>query len=453
MDRLVSVDVEELELRFQKGHRCSARFGVRNLMHTMSVAIYISITPAASASAFSLKPSTVAVIPPLSSAPLQISIVDPLDRLSLSSPQSKLLVRSCMLPTGRANEQELHQLFSFPASSYIFKDAIIPISFTGHDVLASLLNNSHCYHLNPVLIARAISACTPAETASLLEKAVSSGHSDVVRSLLQCSGGNDSLKLDPSTSASLLHTAASFGQVGILSALLQASMGASAESLLNSPDSYGRTPVHACALAGHLDALRFCISSGGDAMCADSSGWTPLHCSASEGHLPVVEFLLSDAVSSTKYALTCDGRTPFMLARDAGHRHLLDALHLGDALQKAAAQGDVQGIEKCLSQGATVDGRDQHGWTPLHRAAFKGCLDSVRLLLDHGARVDSVDDCGYTPLHCAAEAGHALIAHHLIKHGAPVNAKSVNGVRPLHLASCLKRLGMASLLQERNQAT
>ncbi|KAF9602553.1 hypothetical protein IFM89_029852 [Coptis chinensis] len=167
----------------------------------------------------------------------------------------------------------------------------------------------------------------------------------------------------------------------------------------------------------------------GDLDCVDYNGSTPLHYVAAEGDECVECCLYS------KYAINKDGKMPYMVAVENGKEesHLLDLLHLGDVLHRAASLDDVNAIKSCIAQGTKVNGRDQNCWTPLHRAAFKGWIESVKALLSHGAQVDIIDNLGYTPLHCAIEAGHTKLALYLISHRAKGNLKSIQGLSTLNL--------------------
>ena len=71
---------------------------------------------------------------------------------------------------------------------------------------------------------------------------------------------------------------------------------------------------------------------------------------------------------------------------------------------------------------------------PIHRAAAKGDLAGVQAELDKGADVNAKNDDGATPLHHAAEKGHKEIVELLINKGADVNAKNVDGKTPLDAA-------------------
>jgi len=84
----------------------------------------------------------------------------------------------------------------------------------------------------------------------------------------------------------------------------------------------------------------------------------------------------------------------------------------GKGLLQASEQGDVEGIQEALRQGAWVNVRDveKNTWdTPLHLAAVNGHAGAVRLLLEHGADVEARDREGKTPLDLARTEGYEEI--------------------------------------------
>jgi len=216
---------------------------------------------------------------------------------------------------------------------------------------------------------------------------------------------------------SVLHEAAATDRIDVMEFLLER---CDEELEVDSVDSEGRTPIHVAAREGHVRVIEFCVSMGGNPNRVDYKGRTPLHYAAWKGHVKAVECLLE--CSNVKCVKDREGRTALCVAAESEESHarrrLVDLLGLGDALMRAARVDDVQGVKRCLGEGASVNGRDQNGWSPLHWAAFKGRIKSVKVLLEHGAEVDTVDDAGYTPLHCAAEAGHLQLALFFIAHGA-----------------------------------
>jgi pimeloyl-ACP methyl ester carboxylesterase len=81
----------------------------------------------------------------------------------------------------------------------------------------------------------------------------------------------------------------------------------------------------------------------------------------------------------------------------------------GDALVRAAAEGDAVGVAAGLRRGVDVCVvHSMSGYTALHAAADFGRTAMVEALLDIGASPDARDRrLGRTPLHFAAHANHA----------------------------------------------
>ncbi|KAM6541155.1 hypothetical protein CsatB_005602 [Cannabis sativa] len=442
MDRLVKPDVKEVELSFKNGQKCSTVFRLTNLMHTMSVAVSLTTT---NPSVFSFS-QPFSVIPPLSSSSYTLQS-QPFDQppLCTSLTDDLITVRSAMLPTGKADQEDFRRLFSVPGR-HVFKDAFIPISFVGPQVVEFLITHHDKIPELSSYMGKAISGCTESQITNSLKLAINSENPDLVSALIDAGAkvnGKDSEGRSLLTAAvkartvdvmkvllasgcrfdisvdRILHDAAAMNRADMIEILCK-SMG---NLGVNSSDTDGRTPMHEAAARGHVEALRSLLSAGGNAEIRDSRGWTPLHCASSEGHYEVVECLLER--SNAKYVVDRDGRTAFALAADNGHTELLAPLHLNDALHRAARLGDVNGLKSCLAEGANVNVRDQNGWTALHRAAFKGDVESARALISHGAQVDALDDAGYTPLQCAVEAGKAAISMLLMASGARANTKGL----------------------------
>ncbi|KAF7804797.1 ankyrin repeat domain-containing protein 50-like [Senna tora] len=439
MDRLVKVDVEEVEMVFQKGQKCSTTFKLTNLMHIMSVAVSLTTSHP---SLFSFN-SPFSVIPPLSSSSYTLLLSHPSHQPPFSDPPDLITVRTALLPTGKAHLDDLRRLFSKPGR-HLFRDALLPVSFVGPHAAQFLISNHSQFPQFGSLFKKAISgpACAHSHLTPLLRSAIEFGTQDSVSALIDA--GAD-VNFRDSDAKSLIPLAVRVGEIHILKLLLASGcspnhsvdsslheaaamnrvdlMEALSESFgnkeINSVNSEGRTPIHVAALHGHVEAIQFCVSNGGNPNLADYEGWTPLHCAASRGQVKAVECLLE--CSNAKYAVNKDGKTAFSVAVENGHSQLPDLLHWDDVLFRAARKDDVHGLTSCVAEGARVNGKDQNGWSPLHWAAFKGRMKSVKLLIEHGAEIDAVDDAGYTPLHCAAEAGHFQVALFLISRGSPPN--------------------------------
>ncbi|KAL1816618.1 hypothetical protein ACET3Z_019192 [Daucus carota] len=443
MDRLVKLDVKEVNIVFNRNEICSTTFKLTNLMHTMAVAVSLTTT---NPSVLSITPPFY-VLPPLSTSSFALCLSQPSDYPPLATPLDSIIVKSTMLPTGKANLEALQKLFSKPGPK-IFKDAVIPITFVGPQVVEFLLSPSRKID-SAYVLSKAIKACDESELCLLLRSAVKCGNCYFASTLIEA--GADVNKCD-FTNRSLMSLAIQSGKSDMLDLLIDSGyvVDNSEDRLLqeaaamnrldlmetlclgyldidvNLADLHGRTALHVAAIYGHVEVLQFLVSLGSDPDAADQNGWTPLHCASIAGHVEAAEFLLTCSVY-VKYALTKEKQTAFALAVEKGHLDLYDMLQLGDALHRAARIGDVHEIKRCIAEGAKVNGKDQNGWTPLHRAAFKGQTESVKVLLNHGANVDVIDNSGYTPLHRAVEAGHVPVALALIGHGAKANMKGLKG--------------------------
>ncbi|XP_038682783.1 protein VAPYRIN-LIKE-like [Tripterygium wilfordii] len=450
MDRLVKPDVKEVELTFRRGQKSTVTFRLTNLMHTMSVGVSLTTS---NPSFFSFN-QPYSIIQPLSTSSYTLLLSKPSDKPPIRTTADVINVRSSMLPTGKANQDDLRRLFAKPGS-HVFRDATIPITFVGPHVVDYLIfNNTQVPELNS-LFSKAISGCTESELTNSLRSAVASANEKLVAVLIENGGDVNSKDLDGRSMISLAVRAESIDVVRVLVAsgciidetidrVLQEVAAMNRVDLMevlitnyknidaNSVDWHGRTPIHVAAGSGHVEMIRYCVSIGGNTDLSDCDGWTALHFAAEKGHLEATECLLKCS-SYAKYAVNKEGKTAFMIAVENGHSNLYDLLQLGDALHRAARVDDVHGMKSCLSEGAKVNGRDQNGWTPLHRAAFKGRVESVKILLSHGAEIDVVDDAGYTPLHCAVEAGQVQVSLLLIAHGAKANLKSLKGLVPRNL--------------------
>ena len=104
---------------------------------------------------------------------------------------------------------------------------------------------------------------------------------------------------------------------------------------------------------------------------------------------------------------------------------------------EAASVADVQ---RCLSEGADIDTRDENDITPLHWAAGRGSAEAAMALIAAGADIEARMAHGSTPLHAALYGAlvggfGAETAKLLIDAGADIDARTKNGETALHLAA------------------
>ncbi|KAI3805958.1 hypothetical protein L1987_21846 [Smallanthus sonchifolius] len=300
-------------------------------MHTLPVAVLLETTNP-SLLAFTHQFS---VIPPLGTACFTLRSQST-DHPPVSATAANVLVRSLMVLTAKTDQESLCAMFSKPGP-HIFKDATIPVSFVGPQVVEFLLSMSRLSTTVdiPLIRSKSVPFCVNNRDVngnSVMSSAIGLGNVDVVRVMVESGFVVDRF----------LHEEAVVNGVDIMEVLCMSYLDLD----INSVDSRGQTPLHICA-------------------------------------------------------------------------------YHGDVLHKAATINDVNGLEKCLAEGARVDMKDQNGWTVLHRAAFKGQVESVEFLLDQGAHVDMVDNIGCTAVHQAVGAGHTQVAVLLVARGAEANTKSL----------------------------
>ncbi|NP_001183487.1 ankyrin repeat domain-containing protein 50 [Zea mays] len=472
MDRLVIPEPSnEVVVRVEPGRQARGELTLRNAMHTMPVAFRLQ--PAVRGR-FAVRPHT-GILAPLAAVTVDVLYLASAPPEGPSGSGSRgedaFLLHSVVAP-GAAVKEPVTALDSvnpewFSArSKQVFVDSGIRASFVGASVAARLVEAGAVEALREVLDRsepewRAADA-TDESGRTLLDLAVGLARADIVQVLLEYGADADKpsrgrtpletaaaagecliaelLLANGATPAGsdAIHVAAAAGHNDVLKLLLARPASASPassssfSSSLTSIDAAGRdgkTPLRLAAEAGRRDAVKALLAAGAraDARCG-ADGATALHAAARRGDEAVARLLLSHGVSGTASVRDVAGKTAFEIAAEEGHGgRILDFLGLGEAILAAARKGEVRSVRRAADGGASVEGRDAHGWTPLIRAAFKGRADTVRDLIDRGADIDAADADGYTALHCAAEAGRADVVDLLLKNGANVKAMTVKG--------------------------
>ncbi|XP_061371657.1 protein VAPYRIN-like [Gastrolobium bilobum] len=478
MDRLIKLDPSNIVLiRVEPGQKCYGRITLSNVMYTMPVAFRLH--PLIK-TRYTVKPYS-GIISPLATLTIEIIYnLPPGSNLPYSFPHSddSFLLHSVLVP-GATIKEPSSMYDAVPSDWFttkkkqVFIDSGIKVMFVGSQILAHLVADGSMDDIREVLERsdpswKAVDSTDP-QGQTLLHLAISKCRADLVQLLLEFEPDIET----PSRSGSTpLEAASSSGEALIVELLLahRASTQRSESSMFG--------PIHNAARGGHMEVLRLLLLKGAkvDALTKDGNtalhlaveerrrdcarlllangartdvgntreGDTPLHIAAAIGDENMVKLLLQKGAN--KDVRNALGKTAYDLAAENGHGRLFDALRLGDNLCVAARKGEVRTIQRLLERGATINGRDQHGWTALHRASFKGIIDAVRILVEKGIDVDAKDEDGYTALHCAAESGHADVTEFLVKKGADVEARTSKGVTALQIAESLHYVGITRIL-------
>jgi ankyrin repeat protein len=154
-------------------------------------------------------------------------------------------------------------------------------------------------------------------------------------------------------------------------------------------------PIHAAALAGHMNILALLTEHGANVNDRGMNGYTPLHRASENAKLEAGQFLLDRGADI----------------------NALDEFD-GTALIYAASRGHVEFARMLLERGALIDVRGLGGWTALHYAAWSNNIQVAQLLLEHGADVNVRDELGETPSQLGSLFRHDTIVELLSVYGA-----------------------------------
>jgi len=192
-------------------------------------------------------------------------------------------------------------------------------------------------------------------------------------------------------------------------------------------NNQSNTDMHEACQEGSLDHVEAML--GKDQTLANlkgSMGRTPLHYAASHGYKEIVALLLRKGASLEEK--DDDGWTALMGASIWGHTEVVAML---------------------LEQGATANAQDTDGVTALMMASVEGHQDVVSLLLASGATVDVTNKDGSTALMWASWQGKKDVVNMLLKGGADIRAENEDGETALKGAVDLGHQEVVTLLQEK----
>ncbi|KAL8509620.1 hypothetical protein ACS0TY_016737 [Phlomoides rotata] len=485
MDRLISLEPSNVvTVRIEPGQRCTGTLTLRNVMYTMPVAFRLQPM---NKSRYNVVPQS-GIILPLTTVTVEITYTLPQgSALPQRFPHcdDSFVLQSVVAP-GAAIKNPASTYDSVPSDWFtnkkkqVYSDSGVRIMFVGSAILVHLVSRGCMDEIREVLEKsdpgwRAADS-VDSDGRSLLHMAVAQGRPDLVQLLLEF--GPD-VEAHSRAESSPLEAAAAAGEALIVELLL----AHKASTERSEGSAWG--PLHLAAGNGHIDVLRHLLLKGANVNAVTKDGNTPLHVAVEERRRDCVRLLLSNGARADVRNF-CDGDTPlhvasslgdeqmvkvllhkgankdvrnkvgktaYDLAAENGHIKLYDALRLGDNLCVCARKGDLRMVLRLLENGASINGRDQNGWSALHRAAFKGRLDVARALIEKGIEVNGKDEEGYTALHCAVESGHVEVIELLVKKGAHVDARTNKGVTSLQIAQSFKYSGIIRILATKDGAS
>ncbi|MEO8107011.1 MAG: ankyrin repeat domain-containing protein [Actinomycetes bacterium] len=181
---------------------------------------------------------------------------------------------------------------------------------------------------------------------------------------------------------------------------------------VGSLDSFDGTGLIRAAERGHHDIVGRLVQTPITVDHVNNLGWVALHEAivlgdGSPRYVDTVRVLVA-AGADLEIRAQRDGSTPLQLAASAGYSSIVTTLEAGlseniaqrdadQALLRAAADGDADGVAVSLRAGADIEARDGQRRTALLIATTEDHVEVARLLVDLGANPDALDDRHDTP--------------------------------------------------------
>ena len=188
---------------------------------------------------------------------------------------------------------------------------------------------------------------------------------------------------------------------------------------------YGDT-LGAAAFQGHVKVVQLLLERGAAVNASSSAHGSALIAASVNGHKAVVEALLS--VGANPNATAESDPHPM----EAKNHHVHDrrghrsSIQYGNAIQAASYNGDEDTVRSLIAVGADCNLIGGEYGSALGAASFKGHESVVQLLLENGAHVNAPGGRYANAIALACVLGHEGIAKILITNGADPNATSKN---------------------------
>ena len=296
----------------------------------------------------------------------------------------------------------------------------------------------------------------------VFSEAMSNGHTNVVKSLLQ----SKHIGFTPELLVALLHYACResdnpeivkfvLDKARLLDKKPDIIDGICDLDGLNVPQpEKGFTALMLASARGFIEVVKLLLDRGAKIDYQSKLQSTTEKYAVLEGLSSLMVACISDKLEIVKLLLkrgakvdlrTKTGKNALMLSTNSG------CPSLNASWLPATSDINVELIRLLLSNGASVDFQDEEGGTALVYAVMDRSLEAVKLLLGKNAKVDiGTDQFGTPPLHVVLPASqsypvNAEIARLLIEGGAPVDLVDHSGQTPL-IVAC-SQAGKAELVK------
>ncbi|XP_072907399.1 ankyrin repeat and EF-hand domain containing 1a isoform X1 [Hemitrygon akajei] len=214
--------------------------------------------------------------------------------------------------------------------------------------------------------------------------------------------------------------------------------------------SQGEFALHVAALANDVEICKLLLSLGAEPDLLDLNGRTPAMVAAQAGHELTMEVLAEANADMTIVDKDGKGILYYCISSTLRHLRCLEiALAHGADVNNCSKDGKPVFLLACeqaaacsemclqiLERGADPNSKyEATGHTALMEASREGAIDVVRAILEKGCEVNLIQKDRYNAAHFAAQGGFFEILRALVAYDCDINVINIDGNSPLHLAA------------------